>query len=117
MSANLLTLNMIIRSKLNSSCMQMIYKFSRERVSNNVKRACYSPRKEFSSKCAVENAVTPITGNPRDENHRIRMNLALSYRILNRLNLNEGVCNHLTAMAPCKENDSKETMLVIPGRI
>ena len=108
---------MIIRATLNANFMQMIYAFPREKALNNVKRACYSPRKEFSSKCTVEKAVTPITGNAREENHRIRMNLALSYRLLNRLDLNEGACNHLTAMAPCKENNSRQTMLVIPGRM
>jgi hypothetical protein len=49
------------------------------------------------------------------ENVRIRRQLALSYRILDRLQLNEGVCNHLTAMAPAK-NGQKQIMLVIPGK-
>ena len=35
------------------------------------------------------------------ENWRIRRHLALAYRILDRLNLNEGACNHLSAKAQC----------------
>ena len=50
------------------------------------------------------------------ENKIIRWNLALAYRELDRLKLNEGVCNHLSAMAPAR-NQSGETMLVIPGSV
>ena len=66
--------------------------------------------------CTIEDGGNPISGNPKFENRRIRRNLALAYRLLNRLELNEGVCNHLTAMAPCRDNSSEETMLVIPGK-
>lgn len=65
--------------------------------------------------CTIEDGGNPISGNSRFENRRIRRNLALAYRLLNRLELNEGVCNHLTAMAPCRDSPSEETMLVIPG--
>ena len=79
--------------------------------------------KLFSSKasldgdaCTIEDGGNPIPGNSKFENRRIRRNLALAYRLLNRLELNEGVCNHLTAMAPRRDNTSEETMLVIPGK-
>jgi len=66
--------------------------------------------------CTIEDGGNPIAGNSKFENRRIRRNLALAYRLLNRLELNEGVCNHLTAMAPRQDNSSEETMLVIPGK-
>ena len=79
--------------------------------------------KLFSSKasldgdaCTIEDGGNPISGNSKFENRRIRRNLALAYRLLNRLELNEGVCNHLTAMAPRRDSTSEETMLVIPGK-
>ena len=49
-----------------------------------------------------------------EENTRIRRQLALAYRLIDRLELNEGACNHLTAMAPAKSGDG-EVMLVVPG--
>ena len=48
------------------------------------------------------------------ENWRLRRHLALAYRLLDRLHLNEGVCNHLTVMAPA-QNGQGEVMLVVPG--
>ena len=53
-------------------------------------------------------AHTAATGNiplsdPAMENNRLRQNLALSYRLLDRFNLNEGTCNHLTVMAPARD--------------
>ena len=48
------------------------------------------------------------------ENWRLRRHLALAYRLLDRLELNEGACNHLTVMAPA-QNGSGEVMLVVPG--
>ena len=84
---------------------------------------CVQSWKFFSSKasldgdaCTIEDGGNPISGNSKFENRRIRRNLALAYRLLNRLELNEGVCNHLTAMAPRRDNTSEETMLVIPGK-
>ena len=32
------------------------------------------------------------------------------------MGLNEGACNHLTAMAPAKNGLGEEVMLVIPGK-
>ena len=48
------------------------------------------------------------------ENWRIRRHLALAYRILDRLNLNEGACNHLSAICPASSGQ-EEVILVIPG--
>jgi hypothetical protein len=67
----------------------------------------------FSSTLSVKNALIPQT-DPYEENLRIRRQLALAYRVIDRLELNEGACNHLTAMAPAK-NGSGEVMLVVPG--
>ena len=61
----------------------------------------------------VTYAVTPQL-DPREENIRIRRQLALAYRIIDRMGLNEGACNHLSAMAPAK-NGQGEVMLVTPG--
>ena len=52
--------------------------------------------------------------NPVEENTRIRSQLALAYRLIDRLELNEGACNHLTAMAPAK-NGKGQVMLVVPA--
>ena len=76
----------------------------------------FSTKTSLVDACTIEDGGSPITENPQYENRRIRRNLALAYRLLNRLELNEGVCNHLTAMAPCRQNNSKQTMLVIPGK-
>ena len=48
-----------------------------------------------------------------DANRKARIELAAAYRGLEKLNLNEGVCNHLTLMAPAAEGNG-EVMLVIP---
>ena len=93
---------------------------SRDKLIKATRPTHFSLGKQFSSKasgdaCTIEDGGNPITGNTKHENRRIRRNLALAYRLLNRLELNEGVCNHLTAMAPCQTSKSKQTMLVIPG--
>ena len=46
-------------------------------------------------------AATPLT-EPAAENWRLRQHLALSYRLLDQLQLNEGSCNHLSVMAPAR---------------
>ena len=48
-----------------------------------------------------------------EANRRARIELAAAYRGLEKLNLNEGVCNHLTLVAPAA-NGNGEVMLVIP---
>ena len=110
---------------MNTNFARAISAFSREYIFQSTSKSysCFLPiSKNFSSKtlgdaCTIEDGGSPITGNPQYENRRVRRNSALAYRLLNRLELNEGVCNHLTAMAPCREDDSKQTMLVIPGKI
>jgi ribulose-5-phosphate 4-epimerase/fuculose-1-phosphate aldolase len=42
--------------------------------------------------------------------HAARVDLAAAYRLCDRLGLNEGICNHLTAMVP----GSADQFLVIP---
>lgn len=49
----------------------------------------------------------------RAENWRRRVDLAASYRILEKYNLHEGVCSHLSMMAPAANGDG-EVMLIIP---
>ena len=39
----------------------------------------------------------------------------MAYRLIDRLQLNEGACNHLTAMAPAKDGKG-QIMLVVPGK-
>ena len=48
-----------------------------------------------------------------EANRRARIELAAAYRGLEKLNLNEGVCNHLSLVAPAA-NGNGEVMLVIP---
>lgn len=49
----------------------------------------------------------------RSENWRRRVDLAASYRILEKYNLHEGVCNHLSMMAPAASGEG-EVMLIVP---
>ena len=77
-----------------------------------------SSQRCFSSLSASE-ALHPQPQNPAAENLRLRRQLALSYRLLDRLGLNEGACNHLTVMAPAKNGagQNDEVMLLAPGRL
>ena len=44
--------------------------------------------------------------------------LALSYRLLDHLGLNEGACNHLSVMAPARSGKrGEEVMLLGPGEV
>lgn len=74
-----------------------------------------NPSLRFKSTAAldVSQAKVPLS-DPITENTRLRQNLALSYRLLDRENLNEGTCNHLTVMAPAKEGGG-EVMLLVPA--
>lgn len=49
----------------------------------------------------------------RSENWRRRVDLAASYRIFEKFNLHEGVCNHLSMMAPAASGEG-EVMLIVP---
>ena len=53
-----------------------------------------------------------VRKDPAEENWRLRQNLALSYRIINDLALNEGSCNHLSVMAPAASGSGEEVMLI-----
>ena len=111
---------MALSTPLGITFAQTIATSSRDKLLKATRPTHFSLGKLFSSKasgdaCTIEDGGNPITGNTKHENRRIRRNLALAYRLLNRLELNEGVCNHLTAMAPCQTSNSKQTMLVIPG--
>ena len=53
-----------------------------------------------------------VRSDPAEENWRLRQNLALSYRIINDLSLNEGSCNHLSVMAPAASGSGEEVMLI-----
>jgi len=55
--------------------------------------------------------------DPKEENFRLRQNLALSYRIIDDLSLNEGSCNHLSVMAPSQTPGGEEVMLIAPGYV
>lgn len=56
-----------------------------------------------------------VCKTPAEENFRLRQHLALSYRLLDDLSLNEGSCNHLTVMAPPRSGAGEEVMLIAPG--
>ena len=66
----------------------------------------------FSVPTATE-ARTPKQ-SPQEENFRLRQNLALSYRLIDDLALNEGSCNHLSVTAPARSS-SGSVMLIAPG--
>ena len=53
-----------------------------------------------------------VRSDPAEENWRLRQNLALSYRVINDLALNEGSCNHLSVMAPAASGSGEEVMLI-----
>ena len=57
-----------------------------------------------------------VKKDPGEENWRLRQNLALSYRVINDLALNEGSCNHLSVMAPAASGTG-EVMLIAPGHL
>ena len=69
----------------------------------------------FFTHFSSADAAIPKLENPAEENTRIRRQLALAYRLIDRLQLNEGACNHLTAMAPAKDGKG-QIMLVVPGK-
>ncbi|XP_013793002.1 adducin-related protein C1289.14-like, partial [Limulus polyphemus] len=54
-----------------------------------------------------------VGSDTKQNNWKIRIQLAAAYRGLEAYNMNEGVCNHLTALAPAS-SDNGEVMLVIP---
>ena len=66
---------------------------------------------------SASEAVHPHLNNPAAENLRLRRQLAVSYRLLDKLGLNEGACNHLTVMAPARNGGSDVVMLLAPGRL
>ena len=57
--------------------------------------------------------MLPSKEEARLENWRRRVDLAASYRILERLSLHEGVCNHLSMMAPAASGQG-QVMLIVP---
>ena len=62
----------------------------------------------------VQASMRP-SADPVEENLRLRRQLALSYRLLERLNLNEGACNHVSVVAPAKCGSGEVVMLLAPG--
>ncbi len=60
-------------------------------------------------------AALRVTGDAKTENARLRRSLALSYRLMDRLGLNEGACNHLTVKAPMAKGGGGHVMLLAPG--
>ena len=77
-------------------------------------RDSFAKSLRFASSFSVTEALKPCL-DPEKENLRLRRQLALSYRLLDRLELNEGACNHLTVMAPMRDGSGKEVMLLAPG--
>ncbi len=78
-----------------------------------------------STPCAAAAAATDLSAaaaqrpcsDAAGENARLRRSLALSYRLLDRLALNEGTCNHLTVEAPARDGSGRKVMLLAPGTI
>jgi len=76
-------------------------------TSSIVRRSLHSP--------AIINPASLVQTNHLKENLRLRQHLALSYRLFDSLQLNEGSCNHISVMAPARANPDKEVMLIAPG--
>ncbi len=55
------------------------------------------------------------SADPKMENARLRRSLALSYRLMDRLGLNEGASNSLTVKAPAANGSNGSVMLMAPG--
>ena len=53
-----------------------------------------------------------VRRDPAEENWRLRQNLAVAYRVINDLSLNEGSFNHLSVMAPAASGSGEEVMLI-----
>jgi len=69
-----------------------------------------------SSQIPTSIEAKTVKSNPKEENLRLRQNLALSYRLLDDLSLNEGSCNHLSVMAPSSKGiGHPDVMLIAPG--
>ena len=66
----------------------------------------------LSSRVMTALEAREVRSDPAEENWRLRQNLALSYRVINDLNLNEGSCNHLSVMAPPASGEGEEVMLI-----
>jgi len=64
---------------------------------------------------AIVNEASLVESDHLKENWRLRQHLALSYRLLDSLQLNEGSCNHISVMAPAKAGPDNEVMLIAPG--
>jgi len=77
------------------------------RASLSVRRCLHSP--------AIVNKASLVEADHLKENWRLRQHLALSYRLLDSLQLNEGSCNHISVMAPAKADPDSEVMLIAPG--
>merc|ERR1719228_1067605 len=66
---------------------------------------------------ATAREARSVKSDPAEENWRLRQNLALSYRVINDLALNEGSCNHLSVMSPPASGEGEEVMLIAPGHL
>ncbi|CAL1291514.1 unnamed protein product [Larinioides sclopetarius] len=73
----------------------------------NLIRPCQSVIRRLSSSRNLSSA------SRKEINNGIRLRLAAAYRALDSYGLNEGVCNHLSAIAPCSILD-ENIMLIIP---
>ncbi|KAG1682314.1 putative aldolase class 2 protein [Nymphon striatum] len=63
----------------------------------------------------VENVEIKKYLDGLDENQRVRVKLATAYRSFDYFNLNEGICNHLSALAPAKSGNGTVMFLVPYG--
>ena len=66
---------------------------------------------------ATAREARSVKSDPAEENWRLRQNLALSYRVINDLALNEGSCNHLSVMAPHVGGSGEEGEVMLIGEL
>ena len=83
-------------------------------VVRRVQTACVTPLVQKSTRFSSSTTQNrPGADEARKENWRRRVDLAAAYRGFEKYSLHEGVCNHLTVMAPAADG-SGGVMLIIP---
>jgi len=98
---------------MKSAGMRLVFKPSR--FLNQLKTVFSGPSLARISACRLSSTSSKVLSaeEARQENWRRRVDLAACYRGFEKSGLHEGVCNHLSMMAPAA-NGEGEVMLLIP---
>ncbi|KAG1666280.1 putative aldolase class 2 protein [Nymphon striatum] len=107
---------MIIHAHVLRQVKSLSLTLNRWRVETTADREDYrSRRRHLLSRACVENVEIKKYLDGLDENQRVRVKLATAYRSFDYFNLNEGICNHLSALAPAKSGNGTVMFLVPYG--